>query len=76
MSEPTHDEPVVINAPASEASGENAPTGQIEHPAVPTPADAIDHEPDATPAVADAGDVEAQPGHPSSLLPPGAYFEI
>jgi len=77
MSEPT-EEPVVLTAPASDASGDpDTPPGQIEHPAVPTPADAIDHDqPEgATPAVAEQpDDAKAQPGYPSMLLPPGAYI--
>lgn len=81
MSEPTEQQPVVLDAPAADgltSDHSDVPAGQIEHPDVPTPADAIEHDqPEATPAVAEADDhPEVTPGYPSMLLPPGAYFEI
>lgn len=80
MPQPT-EQPVVLDAPAADGAddwAEETPPGQIEHPDVPTPADAIDQDqPEDTPAaVAENDDPHVAPGYPSTILPPGAYFEV
>jgi hypothetical protein len=72
------EQPVVLDVPATDPPAETAPAGQIDHPDVPTPADAIDQDPpEDIPAVARHAAVEdVTPGSTATILPPGAYFEF